>query len=90
MSIVLPGVAEVMANLGLRVSMLMRLDFPTLERPMNAYSGSPSCGQRRMPVLLMTNEALFISMTFLVFTVAFLFFPDKGMLFLPIILIFAL
>ena len=39
MSKVFPGVAEVMASLGFLVSMLMRLDFPTLERPMKAYSG---------------------------------------------------
>ena len=42
MSSVFPGVAEVIANLFCRVSIFMRLDFPTFERPMNAYSGLPS------------------------------------------------
>jgi hypothetical protein len=65
MSIVLPGVADVMASLGLRVSMLMRLDLPTFERPMKAYSGFPSCGQRSMRVLLITNSALLISTSLL-------------------------
>ena len=60
---VLPGVDEVNASLELRVSMFMRLDFPTLERPIKAYSGSPSCGQRAMSVLLMTKVAVFISIS---------------------------
>ena len=40
MSMVFPGVADVMASPLRPVSMLMRLDFPTLERPMKAYSGN--------------------------------------------------
>ena len=40
MSIVFPGVAEVMASPLRPVSILMRLDFPTLERPIKAYSGN--------------------------------------------------
>ena len=67
MSIVLPGVADVIASLGLWVSMLIRLDLPTLERPMNAYSGNPVCGQWSMRVLLMTNSALLISISLSLF-----------------------
>ena len=39
MSMVFPGVAEVMASPFLPVSILMRLDFPTLERPMKSIFG---------------------------------------------------
>ena len=42
MSNVFPGVDEVIASLECLVNILMRLDLPTLERPMNAYSGKPS------------------------------------------------
>ena len=38
---VLPGVDEVFASPLRPVSMFMREDFPTLERPMKANSGSP-------------------------------------------------
>ena len=44
MSNVLPGVAEVFASFLLFVSILMRLDLPTFDRPINAYSGFVSCG----------------------------------------------
>lgn len=64
MSSVFPGVEEVMASLGRRVSMLMRLDLPTFDRPMKAYSGCPSWGQRAGLVLLTTNSAVRISMIF--------------------------
>lgn len=57
---VFPGVDDVIANLECRVSMFMRLDLPTLERPMKAYSGLPSCGHFAMSVLLMTKRADFI------------------------------
>ena len=65
MSNVLPGVAEVMASFGFLVSILIKLDLPTLERPMNAYSGRFPFGQRSTFVLLITNSALFISIVFL-------------------------
>ena len=55
------------------VSILMRLDFPTLERPMKAYSGSVPAGHFRTSVLLITNSALVISIlavTFLVLRAA--------------------
>ena len=61
MSMVFPGVAEVMASPFLPVSILMRLDFPTLERPMKAYSGNVPAGHFRTSVLLMTNSAFVIS-----------------------------
>ena len=43
------------------VNMLIRLDFPTLERPMNTYSGQVVGGHFRTSVLLMTNSADVIS-----------------------------
>ena len=60
---VLPGVADVMAKPLRPVSMLMRLDLPTFERPMNAYSGMLCCGHLLMSVLLIMNSALFISIS---------------------------
>jgi hypothetical protein len=36
---VLPGVEDVIANLFLPVSILIRLDLPTFDLPMKAYSG---------------------------------------------------
>ena len=62
MSRVLPGVAEVMANPLWLVSILMREDFPTLLRPMKAYSGRLPSGHFRTSVLLMTNFALLMCM----------------------------
>lgn len=62
---VFPGIDEVIANLLWRVSMLIRLDFPTLERPMKAYSGFPSMGHFDISVLLITKRADFISIFFI-------------------------
>ena len=53
--------ADVMAKPLRLVSMFMRLDLPTFERPMNAYSGMLCCGHLLTSVLLITNSALFIS-----------------------------
>ena len=61
MSRVLPGVDEVMASFGFFVSILMRLDLPTLERPMKAYSGISDFGHISALELLIVNSALFIS-----------------------------
>lgn len=61
MSIVFPGVEEVIASPLRPVSILMRLDFPTLERPIKAYSGNVSVGHLVTSVLLMTNSAFVIS-----------------------------
>src|SRR5690606_747352 len=41
---VLPGLPEVLARLLRSVSILIKEDFPTFERPINAYSGSGSLG----------------------------------------------
>ena len=62
MSMVFPGVADVMANPLRLVSMLMRLDLPTFDRPMNAYSGSVPAGHFLTSELLMINSALVIFM----------------------------
>ena len=67
MSMVFPGVADVMASPLRPVGMLLRLDFPTLERPMKAYSGNVPPGHFLTSVLLMTNSALVISILLLVF-----------------------
>ena len=64
---VLPGVDDVMASFELRVSMLMRLDLPTFERPMKAYSGSPSFGHFSTCVLLTLNSAFLMSIELSVF-----------------------
>ena len=69
---VFPGVADVMASPLRPVSMLMRLDFPTLERPMKAYSGNVPPGHFLTSVLLMTNSALVISILLLVFCCFFM------------------
>ncbi len=53
--------ADVMARPLRLVSIFMRLDLPTFERPMNAYSGMLCCGHLLTSVLLITNSALFIS-----------------------------
>jgi len=61
MSNVLPGVADVLASFLLLVSMLMRLDLPTFDRPMNAYSGDPLLiGHWLMKALLLRYVALLI------------------------------
>ena len=61
MSRVLPGVDDVIASLELPVSILMRLDLPTFDLPMNAYSGIFPSGHFDTSVLLMMNSALRIS-----------------------------
>lgn len=64
MSNVFPGVEEVIANFGFLVSILIRLDFPTLERPMKAYSGKFPFGHISARELLITNSALVISIIY--------------------------
>ena len=68
MSIVFPGVEEVIARFLRPVNILMRLDFPTLERPMKAYSGNVPVGHFCTSVLLMTNSAFVISICLLIFS----------------------
>ena len=57
---VLPGVEDVIANFLLPVSILIRLDLPTLLLPIKAYSGKPVLGHLFTSVLLITNSALVI------------------------------
>ena len=64
---VLPGVAEVLANFLLFVSMLIKLDLPTFERPINAYSGDWVSGHFSTEELLMVNSADLISMLYRIF-----------------------
>ena len=61
MSRVFPGVADVLASLLFLVSMLIRLDFPTLDRPIKAYSGMVVAGHLLTKELLIINSALLIS-----------------------------
>jgi hypothetical protein len=53
-----PGVEEVLARFLIPVSMLINDDFPTLLRPMKAYSGLSGLGQDAVSGLLMTYVAL--------------------------------
>ena len=64
---VLPGVALVFANFLLFVSMLIRLDFPTFDRPINAYSGFVSFGHIDTIGADSENSACFISISFSLF-----------------------
>ncbi len=57
---VLPGVADAMANPLRPVSILINEDLPTLERPMKAYSWRISCGHLSALELLITKHALLI------------------------------
>ena len=67
---VLPGVADVLANFLLLVSILIRLDLPTFERPIKAYSGFVSLGHILTVGAESENSACFISI--------FLFILCKG------------
>ena len=60
---VLPGVAEVLASFLLRHNMFMRLDLPTFERPMKAYSAFVSLGHMLTIGEEMEKSALLISMS---------------------------
>lgn len=59
--------AEVFANFLLLVSMLIKLDLPTLERPIKAYSGAWVEGHFPTEELLITNSADLISMSVCIF-----------------------
>jgi hypothetical protein len=61
MSCVFPGFPEVFAILFRSQIILMSDDFPTLERPMKAYSGNAGAGHFVTSVLLTTNCAILIS-----------------------------
>lgn len=60
MSWVFPGRPDVLAKPFLWVSILIKEDFPTLERPIKAYSGNWSFGQFVTLELLITKSADFI------------------------------
>src|SRR5690606_39327019 len=60
MSCVFPGFPEVLASCFLPVSMFIREDFPTLDRPIKAYSGMGSEGHLLTSELLITNSAVCI------------------------------
>ncbi len=59
---VLPGVDDVIANLECPVSIFIRDDFPTLDLPIKAYSGSDVFGHMSALGLEMMNfaELIFI------------------------------
>ena len=63
-SIVFPGVDDVMARPFFPVSIFISDDLPTFERPMNAYSWRCSLGQSAAFVLLIMNLAVFTIMIF--------------------------
>ena len=59
-NLVLPGVTEVLANLFRPVKALIRDDLPTLDLPINAYSGKLGLGHPAILAALITNEAVLI------------------------------
>ena len=61
MSRVFPGVADVLASFLLLVSILIRLDLPTFDLPMKAYSGLLSAGHIDTMGALSVNSAFLIS-----------------------------
>jgi hypothetical protein len=66
MSSVFPGVDEVFANRLLLVSILIRLDLPTFERPMKAYSGFVSLGHMLTTGADSVNSACLISIAYMI------------------------
>ena len=58
-SMLLPGVLDTFARELCPVSMLIREDFPTLDRPMTANSGSLGFGHCSSLTLLLTYAAVF-------------------------------
>jgi len=54
---VLPGLADILASLFLLHSVLISVDLPTFDLPMNAYSGLLAGGQSFTDVLLLINDA---------------------------------
>ena len=89
MSSVLPGVAEVLASFLLLVSILMRLDFPTLDRPINAYSGFVSLGHIDTIGALSVNSAFLISITNHILGAKIIIFSQKYLEVREIMLTFA-
>ena len=63
MSNVLPGFADVLASPLWLQSMFIRLDLPTFDRPMNAYSFFVSLGHLAIEGEDMLNSEVFIIMS---------------------------
>jgi hypothetical protein len=64
MSLVFPGVPDILASFRRLQSIFRSDDFPTLERPMNAYSGLLGAGQSFGLALLVRNDASVIRIFF--------------------------
>src|SRR6056297_2260032 len=62
MVLVFPGFCEVNARFFRSISMLIREDLPTLDRPTKANSGSWGLGRFAISVELLTNSVLVICM----------------------------
>jgi hypothetical protein len=60
MSCVLPGVEDILANFFDWQSMFIREDFPTLDLPINAYSGLLGGGHLLASWLLVKKRAVLI------------------------------
>lgn len=56
---VFPGVADTLASAFCSVNKLIKEDLPTLERPMNAYSGRSGAGHLEILGLLIKYFAFF-------------------------------
>ena len=70
MSSVLPGVADVFASPLWLQSILIRLDLPTFERPMNANSGFVSLGHWLTVADDIVNSDFFMSILYVLFSFA--------------------
>ena len=57
---VFPGVEDIFASAVLSVSILIREDFPTFDRPIKAYSGISAGGQSSGVTLLLINFVVVI------------------------------
>src|SRR5436190_4315034 len=68
MSWVLPGEPDVLASFSLLQSILIREDFPTLLRPIKAYSGLSGTGHFSNSGLLITYTAFLICIISIIYT----------------------
>lgn len=69
-----------MASLFLPANILIKLDLPTLERPIKAYSGNLVGGHWSTRALLITNSALLISILSVFLSTNIHFLSDFGYL----------
>jgi hypothetical protein len=65
----LPGFPDIFANDFLFVSLFINDDFPTLERPIKAYSGLSGAGHFFTSLLLITKRASLISMKAIIYLI---------------------